>query len=70
MLGPQGAPQQSVVRIKREADAVLVSRPTHTPRRDTPDEHRRLPYEPAHKPSAATSPEKGNEVRVIIRVAP
>jgi PPOX class probable F420-dependent enzyme len=100
-LGPAGAPQNSVVWIKREGDAVLFSstagrQKVRNVQRDPrvslsvfdlanpytsveirgtaeilPDEDKRLPRELSHKYLGIDPPaEKGDEVRVIIRVVP
>ncbi|MFJ6081886.1 PPOX class F420-dependent oxidoreductase [Streptomyces sp. NPDC092369] len=100
-LGPDGAPQNSVVWIKREGDTVLFSstdgrQKVRNLRRDPrvsvsvfdladpytsveirgtaeilPDPDKRLPYELSRKYLGIDPPaEKGDEVRVIIRVIP
>ncbi|WP_079141891.1 PPOX class F420-dependent oxidoreductase [Streptomyces sp. LUP30] len=100
-LGPGGAPQNSVVWIKREGDTVVFSstdgrQKVRNLRRDTrvslsvfdlanpydsveirgvaeilPDPDKRLPHELSHKYLGIDPPaERGDEVRVIIRVVP
>lgn len=100
-LGPGGAPQNSVVWIKREGDTVLFSSTARRQKvrnleRDPrisisvfdlanpyisteirgvaeilPDPEKRLPHELSHKYLGIDPPgEKGEEVRVIIRVTP
>ncbi|MGW2743374.1 PPOX class F420-dependent oxidoreductase [Streptomyces sp. NPDC001450] len=64
-LGPGGAPQNSVVWIKREGDTAYQSAEI------VPDEGKRLPRELSRKYLGVDSPaEKDNEVRVIIKVVP